>query len=365
MSLMPELESQLLAAAERQALPRRRFRGRRAGLALAAGAVLVAGTAAAVVGSHDSSDPNIRPYLEILRRPITPADALRSPGGYSQQHTRASEARRVHVLVPGWKAWVLPRKPDGAACLAVQPPEATGPAVNACFEEDSIRRGASPATGTVQGGGYVVQGIVPDGVPAIILRRRDGSVRRTPVRDNVYIGLSDKQTVSVTYDGPDGRTSVRAWSPGYTPPPPRPTAAERAQSERARQHPSRHVRVSVLAQRPPPGARRNVGPLNFDFSVMFRARVDYGTYAFRLRGPGGRACADRLDLIVRTERAPRSRRGRVYSAQLSPPDGRGQATVSDAGSKARWCPGRYRVDASLVDRGRRFSPFGTAYFVAR
>jgi hypothetical protein len=369
MTLLPELEEQLLDAAERsRAGWRRPRRGRRrAGAALLAGAVLAAGTAAAVVGTRDSSDPAIRPYLSILRRPVAPGDALpRAARAKSELGLHFAEARRVRTSVPGWKAWIVPQAADGAACLFVQPPDAIGPGGGTCFSKASIQNGADASTGTVTGGGYVIDGIVPDGVPAISLRQTDGTTRRVPVRDNVYLALSREPTVSVSYEAPrGGRVTVRAWTPGYTPPVPEPSAAQRRESERARRHPSAPVRVSAGPETRVVGARRNVGTRREDYFVTFRARIDRGAYAFRLRGPGGGGCRGRLDLIVRTEPAPDSRRGRLYSTFLRPPDGRGPVDDTDGPTPGVWCPGRYRVDVSFVDRGRRFPPFGTGRFAVR
>ncbi|MEA2466298.1 MAG: hypothetical protein QOJ57_424 [Thermoleophilaceae bacterium] len=368
MTLIPELETQLREAAERQrAKPARSGRRRRVA-ALAAGAVLVAGTAAAVVGTRDSTDPRIRPYLSILRRPVTAADALPPVVGRSGRFPfEVKEARRVRVLVPGWKAWIVPASGSGDACLFVQPPDAIGPGGAPCFSDTSIRKGASAATGTVAGGGVMANGIVPDGVPSITLVHVDGTKRTVPVRDNVYLALSAKPTLAVSYRTPDGRrVTVRAWSPGYVPPVPQPSAAERRESERARRHPSAPVRVTAGPEfQARSGARTNVGTRREDYFVTFRARIDRGAYAFRLRGPGGAGCRSRLDLIVRTERAPDSRRGRIYSTFLRPPDGRGPVHNTDGPTPGKWCPGRYRVDVSFVDRGRRFPAFGSARFVVR
>jgi hypothetical protein len=331
---------------------------------LLAGVVLAAGTAAAVVGTRDSSAPAIRPYLGILRRPVGPADALRRGGRH--MGLAYMEARRVRMSMPGWQAWIVPRVSDGAVCLLVQPPDAIGPGGGTCFETESIRKGASPSTGTVTGGGFVIEGIVPDGVPHIELKHTDGTVRRVPVRDNAYIAFSRKPTVSVSYATAAGRITVRAWSPGYIPPVPPPTAQERRESERARRDPSKRVRVTVGPEiGPRSGAPANVGTTREDYFVMFRARIDRGAYAFRLRGPGGDRCSGRLDLIVRTEHARDSRRGRIYATQLRPPDGRGPVDNTDGPTPFAWCPGRYRVDVSFVDGGTRYPPFGAGRFVVR
>jgi hypothetical protein len=150
------------------------------------------------------------------------------------------------------------------------------------------------------------------------------------------------------------------------PPVPPPSAQERRESERARRHPSKRVRVTAGPEvQPRAGPRTNVGGRRVGYFVTFRARIDRGAYAFRLRGPGGKGCSGRVDLIVRTERAPHSRRGRIYFTSLQPPDGRGPVDNTDAPTRYAWCPGRYRVDVSFVDRGTRFAPFGTGRFVVR
>jgi hypothetical protein len=186
------------------------------------------------------------------------------------------------------------------------------------------------------------------------------------VRDNVYIALSRKRTVSISYSTAGRRVTVRAQSPGYVPPVPKPTVSERRESQRARRHPSAPVRVTAGPEvQPRAGQTTNVGPPRVDYFVTFRARIDGGAYAFRLRGPGGSGCRGRVDLIVRTERAPDSRRGRIYNTFLRPPDGRGPVDNTDGPTPGTWCAGRYRVDASFVDGGRRFAPFGSAVFVVR
>jgi hypothetical protein len=227
MTLFPELERELHLAVQRQGIRqhRRTLRRRRGfALALVTGAAAGGGAAAiAVVASHSASDPRIAAKLSVLRRERTAADDIpqkaisrlemdEADDGV-QQRIVFTDARRVRGTLSGWTVWIAPTSPDGAACLLVQPPEASGPAVGSCFRLEDLDDGAPPATSSLLGGQHEVEGIVPDGVDIVKIDTADGASHTIRAEDNVYLTTTSLPVTLVAFDGPNGHVAFKLPTP--------------------------------------------------------------------------------------------------------------------------------------------------------
>jgi hypothetical protein len=182
--------------------------------------------------------------------------------------------------------------------------------------------------------------------------RSNGTRFDVKVHDNVYLGYSHHSTAEVSY----GDVKAEALSPGARPKLPPQSAAERRAERKARTNPSatRPVKViPVLPQR---------GPSRTWYSISWRARLNGGAYALRIRGPG---CAGAKTGWLEPQRLHYSRRGHILGLDVAPPGKLAKGPLVDRPTDHAWCRGTYKVDVAWADHGRRYPPFGTGTFVVR
>jgi hypothetical protein len=248
MTLLPEVEDALMAAADRRARKParpRRSRGVRGAVALLA-ALAVAGTAVAatsgwppILGNgSDAIRPAQSPVpgdqsaaLSVLRRPQTDADrgpdvqaTLKSlPSGGESHGVRLDAVRRLAggptpglavILAPQERFGQDPPGPAGprvkdALCVlypsgprTVAGGQISGAAVSCWTTREVLAgnaKGLAPA-----GDNWHFYGLVPDGVARVAITRHDGTTAQATVRDNFF-----------DIPGPDGKdpNDVRAANP--------------------------------------------------------------------------------------------------------------------------------------------------------
>jgi hypothetical protein len=407
MSLLPQLERDLLAAANR-GVPSRLAVRRSIALALVLIAVLAV-PALAVTGafSHHRRDivstlggcsghaqsqappPSTQPpqpallrLLGALRRPRTPADTLPNwrAAGFMRPNPEAT--RLVRRDPDGTRYYLgpvdnlgyeppIPDKPgcrvlrfqrqrrshkvEPGVCMFVFGPHLTG---GSCGTATTISRGLTTQTGGGRDRAGVLQGeltgIAPDDVRSVLLRfprRRSLSV---PVIGNVYAAYFSGSAgravfygrVRVLFRYSDGR--LRQVEP---------TEPSRAQRRRMRrqqrlvaERDSKATRVPSVF--PPSGLPRTVFTLRVRLPLPKRPRE---TYVITLRGPEPGRC--RRELVFLTAAMPQSgpqrRPGRIRQRFGLLNYGLGAYNV---GPGREWCHGVYRGSIAYAPNGPKQRP---------
>lgn len=402
MTILPDLEAQLLELADRAASPTRRRRRRLPAGALpttlaVAAAVAVAAIAIITLGnrSHTSTSPESPPVppaasrlvaeLAVLRRPQTPADLnstyldlfLRNgvatpPRGRLGQPIRS--LIRLATITPwGEKVFLVPLiESDGRATLAL-----IAGGSSCCSTAADVAEGQAGMLSGSGGPGGVsrnsVVNVFPDGVAKVtILLPRQGIPGEpaykhelaitVPVRDNVAAFQTTRSADSINFQdmiwyGPDGNVVRRIGNSrnlNRVVPPPRPSPPT-ALSRRAQADPSTPNPVSVTPR---------IGGLHTTFTISFRLLLSGASYQYRFSGPGGTGCHGKTPSRAGggIGGGPYDIRGQEFSEPFSPSSGAGPAVTA-------WCPGTFHVSVSAFGvPGRRalfYPPFGTVTFTVK
>jgi hypothetical protein len=195
-------------------------------------AIGLLGTAAMIVvplqlgssagAEHAVSEPRqargVAAQVAVLRRPVVQADAM--PERWRRQIEVAHSEMPADLGAPGLDAarrvstpigvslWLMPR--DSDICVL----EAAGDAAGfGCYDASAVLAGRAYATSTGVGYGLSenevrVSGLMPDGVPHVTLRMRDGSAQSVAIRQNIYSAVLQAQVAQLEWRDASGEEHV-------------------------------------------------------------------------------------------------------------------------------------------------------------
>ncbi len=155
-------------------------------------------------------------HYALFRRDRAEADAVLDDPGLERDNPAGMEpaqARLARTAEPGWRVWGIPAS-DGI-CVGGLPPTMSGAQYGpgtVCGGARTLTVGVAQTSGAgPQGneffkpGEVVVFGLVPDGVPEVVLDLGDGSSDHVKVEDNAFHASELQPVERIWYPGADGR----------------------------------------------------------------------------------------------------------------------------------------------------------------